>query len=258
MSLRGKEEGITPRSLKHAVALSRGDHGSSKITGSPRRAPARAFTPFNGSPRRPTSRAGSPPPRSTGTSLKAQLDSVRYPAGRQDQYRRVVTTQVTGTPRNPSHRHEGTAPAASSPVKGPSSALSRKTARIEAPSPFGRGIRPGSRQHVELPARRSESVLGRSRPPLPKSGSPLKTCELSSGRRSRSRPSSRQSESPAKGSESVVARGTTTPTPSKLKLRKSLPPMTGATSARPAKTPANSPASNRSSGVEPLSEVDNK
>lgn len=281
--MRDREES-TPRSRKSVTfsspKTSSGTslHGKDGIPPSHRKASiVTSATKSPGTPRCTSSRVDPSSPRPstamlpTTSSLKAQLDKVRYPAGRQDQQRsshqpqarRVVTTQITGTPRHHAakggHRREGTAPeSASSPVKGLLS-----SSPIRRPESASKGSRPCSRMAMGSPRGRPESVARVGERSSLHEGSPLG--RPGSAMRG-ARPASSQSASPLRSSESAMkeARPVSpmpmlTRTPSKLKLRKSTS-VVRKTGGSPAKTPANSPASSRSSGVaiEPLGLVKNK
>ncbi|CAN8106472.1 unnamed protein product [Discula destructiva] len=231
MSARGKqEERTTPSRRKSSAVVSSSSPGDNKNTDTPRPESR------HDRPRSAISSSSSLSVTTSGTtsSLKAQLESVRYPAGQQR--RRVVTTQITGTPKRVAtgHGRERTAPAVavavSSPIsKGLSSSPSKKQIRVETASPLasrveadGVGRRPVS-EMSSSPLRRPGSVAKGTRPPLP-----------------------------------ISAR-----TPSKLKLRNSTSAVhmaAGRSPASTAKTPANSPASGRSSvaAMEPLAVVNDK
>lgn len=149
-----------------------------------------------------------------GAALKAQLDSVRYPAGRRDQRRRVVTTQVVGTPRNmTAHRNEGTPSTQSSPsTKDQKTQLPPSSKRT---APVAKNKRPSSA--LASPLRRAEADMDVTASP-----SPLRQAQ------------SAQGFTEPFDAEAAESRCCPERTPSKLKLRKSTGTVT--------KTPANSPA----------------
>lgn len=145
--------------------------------------------------------AGTPttPPRG-GAALKAQLDSARYPAGRREQRRRVVTTQVVGTPHKVTARRTETTPPtpSTSLVKG---------------------------RNMQSPLKRTASVAKKGRPGAAlASPSPLRRAQTAADV---VRPSDTEAES-----GSSLKR-----TPSKLRLRKK---NTGPVTRTPANSPANS------------------
>lgn len=161
---------------------------------------------------------------SGGAALKAQLDSARYPAGRREQRRRNVTTQVVGTPRKTTaHRKEGPSPSPS-PMKSANA----------SPSPLKKAA------PIAKKTNRSSTALSSS--PLQRVGAVDEATSPSPHRRAES-----AQRVVASGSSSTLdakaelLRPLASPertTPSKLKLRKSL----GSRKTTPGKTPANSPA----------------
>lgn len=178
-----------------------------------------------------------------GSALKAQLDSVRYPAGHHQERRRVVTTQVAGTPRQAAaaaHQREGTAPAPSlsSPsVKSDSPSCSRQFVRAAAAAKPN--IRPSAALLSSSPLRKAESLyVMKVARPTDEQGKELTATTTTTTTTTLSSLSS-PSPSPAR-----------TPS-SKLKLRKSI-----GQGKPPGKTPANSPG--RGHGKKVLRTADNK
>lgn len=175
-------------------------------------------------------------PGSGGSALKAQLDSVRYPAGRRGQRRRVVTTQLVGTPRKAvGHRRDSTASgnsSSSSPTKKP---------RAEGPS---QQPQPPPPSPSLLRKADAVALTKTNRPKTAFSSSPLRRAESVKATR------------PNAGSKVESTAPSPERTPSKLKLRKSHLAAAGRGKS-PGKTPATSPAGGRGK-LEVLGVADNK
>lgn len=148
-----------------------------------------------------------------GAALKAQLDSVRYPAGRRDQRRRVVTTHVVGTPRSMTARRNE-----STPLRPSSTSTRDQKARSPSSkesTPVVKDKRPSSALASTL--RRNEAATD-----VKASPSPLRQAQSALG------------FAESSDAEADKARCSPERTPVKLKLRKSIGSVT--------KTPANSPS----------------